>query len=184
MGTRSHRRSGHLVISTILGFSAAGVLLLDAAPARASHENTSTLTLVGLLMANMTMMPSYYSVGYYGFAARDMRMPSGWVTMNCVTGALGASVGFYGIFKAADTPDLDHGRVANHTEVLMGVFGGFTVATSVAVIASSLVMGRRPGAEPPKHGGVDPQKRWMVMPQVGMGERGRMTGGLGVVGVF
>lgn len=156
-----------------------GALLLGSPTAQASHEQTGSLALAGLVLANITMLPSYYSVGYYAYAAPDTPMPKNWATMNCVTGALGASVGFYGMFKAGQTQDLDHGTQVNHSEVLLGLFGGLTVATSAALIASSIVMARRPSFGAPEDGGVKSQRRVMLMPTMGPG-----MGGFGLMGTF
>lgn len=155
-------------------------LLLTAEPSQASHKDAGSLALGGLVLAHMTMLPAYYSVGYYAWAWPEKPMPVNWATMNCVTAALGASVGFYGMFKAGKLGDLDHGTQENHSEVLLGVFGGVTLGASVAVIASSIVMARRPAnGYVDKDGGVRKEQRWMLMPTLGPGQ-----GGLGLVGSF
>lgn len=155
-------------------------LLLAAEPSQASHKEASSLTLGGLVLANMTLLPAYYSLGYYAWAWPEKPMPVNWATMNCVTAALGASVGFYGMFRAGQYGDLDHQGQENHSEVLLGVFGGATVGISVAVIASSIVMARRPAnGYGDKDGGVRKEQGWMLMPTFGPGQ-----GGLGFVGSF
>jgi hypothetical protein len=173
---------------------AAACAALTASPsdARADHRQVGAGGLLLMTLAHTQLIPAYLSTGYYAYASSEP-MPAAWTTMNIITGTAAGSVGVAMMGLAVEVGDLDHGPGrANNTEVIMGVFGGLTLAAGITVSVLSILQATRSPdgdlkkKDPPKKAPKkEPEKvTWSVVPSASVAKDGSPSGSLTLIGTF
>jgi len=173
---------------------AAACAALTASPgeARAEHEEVGTLGLLALSLAHAQLIPAYISTGHYAYVSSDP-MPPAWATMNVITGTAAGSVGVAMMVIAVEVGDTDHGsNRTNNTEIVMGIFGGLTLAAGIGVSVLSILQATRSGdydienpRKPVPATEKDPEKvKWSLVPSGSLAKGGAPSGGLTLIGTF
>lgn len=141
------------------------------------------MALFGLILAHGQLVPAYLSTGYYAYAS-DERMPVAWTVMNVITGTAAGSVGVAMMSVALDYGETDHFRNENNTQVLLGFYGGVTLAAGIAVSVISIVQATRDPSAPKRGPAKEKEQAIRVLPTAGVTETGAPSGGLMVTGAF
>jgi hypothetical protein len=155
-------------------------LAVSPGQARAEHEGAGTVALVGLMLGHGQLIPAYLSTGYYAYAS-DEPMPIAWTTMNCITGTAAGTLGVAMMAAAAEFGETDHGPRENNAQILLGFYGGVTLAAGVAVSVISIMQATRDPDAPKRE---KKEQGILVLPTAGVSDASGTTAGLSVAGVF